>query len=280
MARALGDIPAQDRKLKVGREDVGGRFVSKYDPKMALEIVERIALGETLSKICSPGSGFVHPSTFKRWAVNHPDLAKAYKAAREMSAESLEEEALDRARETAQKPGTPQHVSAQRLAIEQLRWSAERRDPAKYGNRGPVQIRVPIQINTTLDMGGPSGGFQEKQDIYTLSARVSRNPDDTAAQAPSTSDDKPLVQGAKPSTKRKVQLIPPGGPRPHVPWTQQARGIVDAQVTDVRQESDQGSNEAREGRAGNADERPVRTEERHAQAGTDEKERGPNAADA
>jgi len=149
------------------------KFLTTYQPEVALAIVERIAEGETLSAICAPGSGLPARSTFRRWVVRYPELSRAYSAARELSAHSLEEEALDTARQLKDPAGrkklTPTEVRALDVAMNQLRWSAARRNPRVYSERGAIQVTVPIQINTNLDLGGgPS-----VQDVYELRANVS-----------------------------------------------------------------------------------------------------------
>lgn len=140
---------------------------------MALAICERIAEGETLSAICSKGSGMPSRQTFHRWVVRYPELSRAYAAARELSAHSLEEEALDMARELkdpqkGRKKLTPSEVRAFDIAMNQLRWSAARRNPRVYSERGAINVTVPIQINTSLDLGGP----QQIENVYQLKAAV------------------------------------------------------------------------------------------------------------
>lgn len=186
----VSDHPKQDKEAGLPATRVGARFVTTYDPVLALEVVERVAQGETINKICERGSKFPHPVTFKRWIIHHPELAKAYDAARRLSAEAFEEEALDAAREIkrAQRDGT--QVRAFEVLLQQLRWSAERRDPAKYGTRSPVSIRVPIQINTTLDMGQAEAELDGGKSIYTISASHSASVEDAVKAA---NEDKPLV---------------------------------------------------------------------------------------
>lgn len=157
--------------------------VSTYNPELALAIVERIAQGETLNAICAKGTGLPHPSTFRRWVGLYPELSKAYSGAREVSAHSLEEEALDIARELNgpnRKKLTPTEIRALDVALDQLRWSAVRRNPKAYSERGAMHITVPIQINTSLDLAGP-----KVTDVYTISANVEipPTPEEEAANA-------------------------------------------------------------------------------------------------
>jgi len=165
----MADTPKQDRDLKLPRTQIGSRFVTKYDPLIALEIVEQIAEGKLLREICTPENNMPHKSTFNRWVATQPELTKAYLAAKELSALSFEEEAIHMARELVKDPGTAQRVGAANLAVNQFRWSASRRDPRNYGERGNTNIVVPIHIETSLDMGqGTSGTTVDMPDIYTI----------------------------------------------------------------------------------------------------------------
>src|SRR5712692_10506370 len=100
MTHARGDNwPRQDRRAGLGRQRrPGGKMVTVYDPSMALEIVEKVANGELLKDICAPDSHYCHITTFRKWRIAHPELERAYSAARQISAEALEEEALSGAR--------------------------------------------------------------------------------------------------------------------------------------------------------------------------------------
>lgn len=167
----MPDYPVQDQRIGLPRTRVGGRFVTAYDNELALTICERIAEGQTLTAICRD-DGMPHRQTFHRWVVNYPELARAYAAAREISAHSMEEEALEIARTLATegRDFTSTKVRAYDTAIGQLRWSASRRNPKTYSERGAVQITVPIQINTSLDLGDGGMVGVEHPDIYKLEA--------------------------------------------------------------------------------------------------------------
>lgn len=187
------DRPAQDKKAGLPATRIGGRYVTSYDPEIALEIVEQIAQGHTIREICKPGTKFPHPVTFKRWVINNPDLARAYKAARLLSAEAFEEEALDLAREIRLKQQDGTQVRAYEVAMAQLRWSAERRDPEQYANRGQVNVRVPIQITTTLDMGSVVSSEVDGKSIYKISAKRLDSVENAVAEADKGQSDTPIV---------------------------------------------------------------------------------------
>lgn len=151
----MADNPQRERNMKLPVIERGGRFFTKYDPNIALDIVERIADGELLSKITDKDAQplTITKQTFLRWVATVPELSTAYSAAMQISAHSFEEKAIDKAERTALLPGSPQNVSAASLLISQYRWSAARRNPTRYSDKGNTQIVVPININTTLDLG-------------------------------------------------------------------------------------------------------------------------------
>lgn len=157
--------------MGLSRIEHGGRRYTKYEPNIALDIVERIAEGELLSKITDKDATplTITKQTFLRWVATVPELSKAYAAAMQISAHSFEEMAIDKAQKVAAAPGTPQNVSAASLLISQYRWSAARRNPTRYSDKGNTQIVVPVNISTTLDMGTGKGTIDvEVPDIYTI----------------------------------------------------------------------------------------------------------------
>lgn len=167
----MADSPQRERDMGLARIEKGGRFYTKYDPNIALDIVERIADGELLSKITAKDAVplTVTKQTFLRWVATVPELQTAYAAAVQISAHAFEEKAIDKAERTANTPGSPQNVSAASLLISQYRWSAARRNPTKYSDKGNTQIVVPVNISTTLDMGNKRQSIDvEVPDIYTI----------------------------------------------------------------------------------------------------------------
>ena len=188
--------PRQDREAGLSATRLGGRFVSKYDPTLALRICERVSEGETLASICAAGSGLPCRQTFYRWAVNFPELARAYATARELSGHSLEEEALDMARHirdtrTLHEPAT---VRAYDVAMGQLRWSASKRNPRIYSERAAMTFTVPIQINTTIDLAGGGGGTPDHPNVYEVEAKLVEPHEED--RPPPTDDSTPLVAPA------------------------------------------------------------------------------------
>lgn len=167
----MADNPQRERDMKLPVIEKGGRWYTKYDPGLALDIVERIADGELLSKITAKDAQplTVTKQTFLRWVATVPELQTAYAAAVQISAHAFEEKAIDKAERTALVPGSPQNVSAASLLISQYRWSAARRNPTKYSDKGNTQIVVPVNINTSLNLGDRRQTVDvEVPDIYTI----------------------------------------------------------------------------------------------------------------
>jgi hypothetical protein len=162
---------------------MSGTVAAGYNTDFAVKIMEGIAGGMTIGEILKQ-EGMPSRATFYRWLVVYPELNKSYEAARELSAQSFEEEALDMARTlkgTNDFSGTK--VRMYEVAMAQLRWSAARRDPKRYGAKQEASLVVPIQINTTLDMGNGAktleGTTISPDNIYHIEAVMGDPAEDT-----------------------------------------------------------------------------------------------------
>lgn len=164
--------PKADEQAGFPSEAVGTRQLTRYDPNIGLEMCERIAEGETLSNICKEDR-FPARQTFHRWLVNHPELNRAYASAREISAHSMEEEAVDMARKLKRGEVSKDQIRAFDVAINQLRWSASKRNAQVYSEKAQNTFTVPIQINTGLDLGSESASSApDHPNIYRIEANV------------------------------------------------------------------------------------------------------------
>jgi hypothetical protein len=158
--------------------------IATFDLPKALYVCQLISTGKTMQEIFVGGDARVPEYwDFVRWAITVPELTKALEAARQLSAYALEDEAVHNARELAKAPGSTQRVAAYRVAIDQLRWSAERRNAAAFGNKGVQTTVVPITIQTTLDIGQPGGGVKQGigTELYTVTAKVEIEADEPEA---------------------------------------------------------------------------------------------------
>lgn len=149
-----------------------------YDHDVALAICELVASGKTLRNV-SKRAGFPSRPTIYRWLTLNPKFFDAYERAKELSAQSFEDEALDMARELREpNEFTGTKVQAYNIAMGQLRWSAARRDKTRYGQQVQTTTTVPIQINTTLNLGqeGQGPATSDTTSIYTVEASISLGP--------------------------------------------------------------------------------------------------------
>lgn len=169
-------MPTKEERIGLQDTSLAGVTIrGAYDSLVALKILEAIAAGETLKEICDlpdmPTTRTIH-----RWVNLHPEFQRAFNAARELSAMAFEEQALRLAKKLySDQSFTGTIVRAYEVAMAQLRWSAARRDPKRYGQQGNATLVVPIQINTSLDMGADTAGSThtpEHPDIYQIEARV------------------------------------------------------------------------------------------------------------
>ena len=136
-----------------------------------LKICTRVALGETLRKICAE-AGQPSAPAFRRAVMDDPEVREQWEIAKSERPHHLFEEAIDLAREirdTAWKKEDTNQVTAARVAIEALREAAARLAPREYGQRPGSQVVVPVQINTTLDLSaGQPKQRQGTASVYSI----------------------------------------------------------------------------------------------------------------
>lgn len=220
------------------------RLPVKYSPELALAICEAVAEGLSLVKVCElpdmPSRGTVY-----KWLTVYPKFFDAYERAREISAQSLEDEAIDMARMlTAQNDFTGTKVQAYNIAMQQLRWSAAHRDRNRYGERAAGTTVVPVQINTTLNLGqNGEPATDNAKSIYTVEFNVAVPPAPTADDEPPTLDlapetgDNPPLPFDLPETQKQDLYVPakkPGGqpgPRKGIPGRRKSEAATKMTAT-------------------------------------------------
>jgi hypothetical protein len=205
--------PRQDREIGLvrGQNPLTGERFSVYNPEIALEIVEKVANGELLKDITKRDGGYPHISTVRRWLAQHPEFKQAMDAAREVSSYSFEEDAISIARDVYKSPGTTQKIRAALQLMDQLRWSATRRNPNTFSEKGSLNVIVPVNINTSLDLGGGSKTHPQAAavpEVYKFSVpqtveegqftEVQEDEEDAAAKP------KPLLARPRVSTRKRV----------------------------------------------------------------------------
>jgi hypothetical protein len=122
---------------------------SKYTDKIADEICERLANGDSLNEICNPPAPATFPvseAAVRAWALDDkpPGFAARYARARDMGMDALAERALQIAADgsrdyTIDKYGKPmliaEHVQRSRLICDQIKWHVAKMAPKRYGER-------------------------------------------------------------------------------------------------------------------------------------------------
>lgn len=220
-----------DRKLPV-----------KYSPELALRICELIAEGETVSKIAERDD-MPSRTAIYNWLTVYPKFFDAFERAMTISAMSLEERALTMADELrSANDFTGTKVQAYNYAMQQLRWSAARRDKNRYGQQSAESKSIPITIVTSLNLGQDGRpATDNEQSIYTLTATIGA-PDTNVigaegdvldlepeeADTPGTDDQRVPRAYGLPDTEQQQLHNPPTG-RP--PKTRRRKGHKSAAGT-------------------------------------------------
>jgi len=200
--------------------------------KTAFEVCEQIAFGRTLREI-ELDPAFPPAELFLVWLMREPNLALAFARARELSAYAMEEEAIFLLRAKLKAPGTTAELRAAELMVQQLRWSAGKRNPGIFSEKAAVNVTVPVQINTSLDLGkgqgaGSAPGFPN---IYELKAEVVKEVDLPASE-PETKAEAKRLRGPQ-----KRVLMPRAAPMTEADRNARARAVELAQrVAAARQE--------------------------------------------
>lgn len=164
-----------DKELAQANRDEIVNLQRTYSVEKALAVCTAIAEGRTMKDIAKM-DGMPSRPTLYRWIAAFPEFAAAYDRARSISAQSFEEEALELARILiAPNDFTSVKVRAHEVAMAQLRWSAARRDPKRYGVAQNTGQPMAIQINTSLNLGqeGPVdlSKATTSSSVYSFSAQ-------------------------------------------------------------------------------------------------------------
>ena len=143
-------MPSKRAAKKSGKKQAGRP--SDYTEELGAEICRRIAIGETLTKICRPKT-MPDRSTVWRWTEGNPDFRNALARAREVQSWSWADEAIDIADGAGRKakgmPGTGEagaKVQAEKLRIDARKWLIAKLNPKQFGEK------------ITQEISGPDGG--------------------------------------------------------------------------------------------------------------------------
>jgi len=115
---------------------------SSYSEALTDTICERIAVGDSLRKICND-EGMPDHVTVIRWLAKHPEFATKHARAREQQAATFADKMLDLALSEPEKhPITgaldPASVTHIRNQVTTMQWLAAKHAPKKYGDKVDV----------------------------------------------------------------------------------------------------------------------------------------------
>lgn len=126
-----------------------------FDQKIADEICERLAKGQSLRKICGPERDDFIPgaTTVFGWLDSIPAFAQQYARARELQAEHYADEMVeiaDSPNATVGATGEPEirDPARDRLRVDTRKWIASKLLPKKYGDKIDVNHdgKLTVQI--------------------------------------------------------------------------------------------------------------------------------------
>lgn len=147
-------------------------LLTPHQTAKALRTLELVIDGRRWSEIKDLG-GYGYRE-FSGLLAKYPDLARSYQEARALSGTTFEDKAL----ELADKLASPNEftgvgVRSLEAAMAQYRWSATKRDPRSYAEASAsTGTMVPIQINTTLNLGQGGPQVEQSKTVWEVQAEV------------------------------------------------------------------------------------------------------------
>lgn len=123
------NAPRANRQPKTARNPKGSGRPTDYSPELASRICIGLIEGKSLRNICK-GPEFPDRTTVLYWLERYPDFASKYARARELQADFLDEEIMERAEKA-----TVADWQLARLQITTMQWRASKLAPKKYGDR-------------------------------------------------------------------------------------------------------------------------------------------------
>lgn len=139
--------------------------LSEYSDDEATAICTWIAGGGSLRKYCeNTGRAML---TIQTWLRERADFLAQYSAARKDRADTLAEEAIEIADESAINP-TIEGVQAARLRVETRKWFSAKTNPESWGDKQTVQHTGAVSIR----IGVPAKPQLPTADVVDVQARI------------------------------------------------------------------------------------------------------------
>jgi transposase-like protein len=128
---------------------------SKFSRPLADLIVQDIIEGTGITKACKKYD-ITYP-TLMRWAEQYPEFGKELEKAKKYRADATHDEIVDFAKDLTTKQLNKTQVEAIGRAADLLKWSAEKSDPTRFGNKAEKNVNTAVQIiiQTGIDRTNP-----------------------------------------------------------------------------------------------------------------------------
>lgn len=120
---------------------MGGRK-AHYTTRIAKRLCEHIALGATLQQALQKEPLGPSVPVFWRWLDEYPEFREMYERARILQADLMADTIMTMAENVLKQP---KFAPAYKVASDILKWQAEIRNPARYGQK------VQVEHKATLD---------------------------------------------------------------------------------------------------------------------------------
>lgn len=124
------------------------RVKMKYSLEPARQICAYIRAGYSFAQIADI-KGMPDVETIHHWKRIHPDFKEAIEIARQDSAERFASLAVQLATSALEKDQVP----AAKLAVDTLKWYAEKSSPEQFGNKTVVEGNADKPITIVVDTG-------------------------------------------------------------------------------------------------------------------------------
>ena len=155
-------------KKRPARTKMGGRYVYTFDRDLMSRICWDVASGKSLKQAMEDSKHSISYKTVFQWMDKFPEAAEMMAKARLLSSFSLEDRGVAEATMLLDKENLDSaKVRAVDVALNQLRWTAGKRNPQVFSDKLPPRITMGISITTPLDLGSGEG-HAEIPNVYTI----------------------------------------------------------------------------------------------------------------
>ncbi len=159
----------------------GMRVKFPFSAVLADVIVQKVAEGASMRQV-SKTPGFPDAYTLAKWRKESSEFDHALRAARAVRAESLRDDALEIAREA--NGDLADYVAGKKLAVETLKWAAEKDDPGTYGATNKLKVEGSLGVVQLI----VETGIRRGSDVKVVDARDPGLPDSDDKDAGNGSD--------------------------------------------------------------------------------------------